>query len=46
MRNQQKVEDEAEKWRDDYFDEVHPTPAKMWKRKEVEATVPDRKSVV
>ena len=29
MRNQQKVEDEAEKWRDKYFDEVHPTPAKM-----------------
>ena len=40
MRNQQKVEEEAEKWRDDYFDEIHPTPAKMWRRKEVEATVP------
>ena len=40
MRNQQKVDDEAEKWRDDCFDEIHPTPAKIWRRKEVDATVP------
>ena len=40
MRNQQKVEDEAEKWRDEYFDEIHPTPVKMWMRKEVDTTVP------
>jgi hypothetical protein len=27
MRNQEKVEQEAEKWRDEFFDEIHPIPS-------------------
>ena len=35
MRNQEKVEHEAEKKRDEVFNEIHPIPSKRWMPKQV-----------
>jgi hypothetical protein len=36
MRNQEKVEHTAEKWRDEVFDKTHHVPSKRWMLKKVE----------
>jgi hypothetical protein len=30
MRNQEKGKQQAEKWRDEFVDEIHPIPSERW----------------